>query len=157
MDESDDCLNESAETAVSFSTQYLLNTLLHTKRSLRSDVPDWNKMLSSLLHRSESACKWLTKFLSSPPSSACVADYLLICPVADVRSAVGNLFHHVISAHVCFHKLPLTSVPFDQLVEFLLDLLLKQAIDHWQNSFVLFQILHTYAGLSTDTCSHLLK
>lgn len=144
-----------ALTCAEFSLEFLLNTAWHCKKSLRGDSQLWTDKLINLNQRYPSVCRYFAQYFVD--HCEILKSFLLDCTSLDVRQSFSTFMS----------KILMQCVNDDEdetdgrrrcaaLLQRLLALVGKEAMDRWQNCTSLFYIFYRITCVSSEASKILL-
>jgi ubiquitin carboxyl-terminal hydrolase 9/24 len=148
--------------AIRFAFPFTAHFAWHTKRSLRGDATIYADRIALLLKHSRQACTWMMEELTNELKVSyysgiinyviqTIEDLLINCDATDVRRAFTDLLKTL------FEYSDEISSNSDKIIDYLISLAKKEAIDRWTISGSIFNVLNFYATRSRRTAQHLLE
>ncbi|CAL1529935.1 unnamed protein product [Lymnaea stagnalis] len=144
------CCHNDAVDLVTFAVQCtILRCLLRL-----SELDEWVTLLDSLMSSCRDACLWLIDYLASSEGNEIIKPFILECPSKEVRVMFCKLLEKMFASFFHHGGVP-THPNLNTLLENLLSLLDKDAVDLVRNSTQYFLIIRSYIQMGTKACAHM--
>uniref|UniRef100_A0A2C9KAF6 Ubiquitinyl hydrolase 1 n=1 Tax=Biomphalaria glabrata TaxID=6526 RepID=A0A2C9KAF6_BIOGL len=136
------------------SIRFLVNTYLRTRLKTQSELDEWVVLLENLMHSCKEACLWFIDYLASLEGCEIIKPFILESTSKEVRVMFGKLLERTFASFYYHGGVP-THPNLNTLLETLLSLLDKDAVDLVRNSTQYFLVLRSYIQLGTKACAHM--
>ncbi|KAJ7514417.1 hypothetical protein O6H91_23G042900 [Diphasiastrum complanatum] len=157
--------NEFSKLNIVLASEFLLRIYLRTHSSLREDLPRWKALIRRLFEKNILACRCFLDTLVKRPQW--IHDYLLKCPVDEIRQTFADLLVHAFQTAALFlqgnilytdgHGRQSDALHVDAVIHILMSFLRDAASSPkiYLNQY--FQVILEYAKVGATQRSHLLQ
>ncbi|KAH9492249.1 Ubiquitin carboxyl-terminal hydrolase 24 [Bulinus truncatus] len=152
LDDSD--YSEKCIQCMQLSIRFLVNTYLRTRLKNQQELDEWVLLLDSLMYNCKDACLWFIDYLSTIEGSEIIKPFILESTSKEVRIMFGKLLERTFASFFHHGGVP-THPNLNTLLENLLSLLEKDAVDLVRNSTQYFLVIRSYIQMGTKACAHM--
>ncbi|XP_060555692.1 ubiquitin carboxyl-terminal hydrolase 24-like isoform X1 [Ruditapes philippinarum] len=139
------------------AVKFLFNTYFRTKKKTKAELDEWVDVIEVILSRCKEACFWMVEYIASEEGSSYIRPFLLESPNMDVRLSFAKILERLLCSFLSEHGGLPTHKCLDEILEYLLQMLNKEVIDHCKHSVQYFLVLKCYVQMGTKACIHLFK
>ncbi|XP_059140581.1 ubiquitin carboxyl-terminal hydrolase 24-like isoform X2 [Physella acuta] len=134
--------------------RFLVNTYLRTRLKTQCELDEWVSLLDQLMSACKDACLWFIDYLASGEGSDIIKPFILESPSKEVRVMFSKLLEKTFFSFFHHGGVP-THHNLNTMLENLLVLLDKDAVDLVKNSTQYFQVIRAYIQMGTKACAHM--